>query len=283
MKIYHYTTFATFLDHILTTGKLKFGDFINANDPKEFVRSVKMIPECGVNLLDKNIDISNIIHKKLCEYQYISCCIDKNDIAGYKIPSMWAHYGECHQGVCIEIDTDKIDEKDILFQQEVDYIDFKPIEGYGAESSDETLKQDVNTYITQNKDILFFSKFPCWKYEQEYRFIKLNETSKSVYIDISNAITAVYCGTKMNDLRYNIVYLLTSNSYKLVTIEGVLQETEHPYRLENTQMGEWREYTIKEFETNTGRKLLWPRPSNRRDYFKKIIPRFDQIFEITEK
>ena len=283
MKIYHYTTFATFLDYILPTGKLKFGDFLNANDPREFVRSVKWQSGCCDNLSKKKCDAMNEIYfDTLHKYQYISCCIDKKDIFGYNIPSMWAHYGEGHQGICIEIDTDKIDENDILFQQEISYVNFKPIEGYYTKSSDKTLERDINTYITQNKDMLFFSKFPCWEYEQEYRLIKLNKPVKPIYIDISNAITAVYCGTKMNNIRYNIIYLLTAKSYKLATREGVLHKTEHPYDLLSSENANINKATIRALR-HIGIDFSPRSTTSKKEYFKKIIPRFDQIFETNEK
>ena len=281
MKLYHYTTFATFIDYILPTKKLKFGMLKNANDPKDSHKT--FIWEFGseLNLTYSALDqMTEIFYKEWDKYQYISFCITSETNDGYSIPSMWAHYGENHNGVCIEIDSEKLKFEEYLFSQPVEYDEIIPLPRYSDKPSDREISISTYNFFRKYNKQFFFKKHKCWEYEQEYRIVCYNDTSDPCYLDISDAITAVYCGSAMIRMRYDIIYLLTSKTFKLYVDQGILKCLKHPEHLTDIKVHkrrkEWAKIYAKENINLTS-------DSFEGDYFKKLIPRFNEIFGIEEE
>ena len=128
---------------------------------------------------------SQMFREEYRKYKFISFCSNRGGVEGFKISSMWAHYGNNHKGVCIEIDTDLLAYEGKIQSDYVDYTN--DLTGGFFDVSD-----FYKTFDNNIKTILF-SKSEEWGYEQEYRFV----TKDFAYLDISNAITAIYCGCRM--------------------------------------------------------------------------------------
>ena len=282
MKLYHYTTFATFIDYILPTKKLKFGMLKNANDPKEFCQSFTWKPGFASNLSKEKREHSDeLFFKEWEKFEYISFCLSSNTNQGYCVPSMWTHYGEKHNGVCIEIDTEKLNEKEYMFSNPVEYVGEISKVVYSDTPMDDELINSYKKHFIENKMPFFFQKHKCWEYEQEYRIINYNNTSNDCFLDISDAMTAVYCGTLMKQIRYDIIYLLTSQSFKLHTSRGILNYHEHIYNLVHQDKYEQNERLEKELAEKG--IICLNNTSSKKTYFKKLIPRFNEIFGIEEE
>ena len=110
--------------------------------------------------LDKS-DIKNIFHeanKSMKERVYIACFADKNNIT-----PMWNHYGDRHEGICIEYDLND----DRLLKQI-----FFPIAYVNENRNKEILRKLYNGADYGKLTIETFSnKSIEWEYEQEWRII----------------------------------------------------------------------------------------------------------------
>lgn len=186
MKLYHYTSYHTLCKYIIPHQQLKFGSIVNTNDPSESKPRFIYGESVPTKLLNNNADYyGNLFREEYRKYKFISFCSNNDSRDGFKISSMWAHYGRNHKGVCIEIDTDLLSLGGCIRGDFIDYTN--DISGGFFDVSD--------FYKTFEKNIkmILFSKSKEWEYEQEYRLI----TKDLSYLDISNALTAIYCGCRM--------------------------------------------------------------------------------------
>lgn len=190
-KIYHTTSLNSFL-RIWVKKRLKFAPVAGVNDVIERFRSISHANPRLLPMLFAMEDIMNA-------YKQISFTMDFNStIKGYASPLIWGIYGDKGNGVCIELDYDKLNLPENCFYNIVTYENNvnKHIELPNNIVSIKSLK----SYIERNKKELFFLKDMCWCNENEYRII--SDTHE--YLDISNAITAVYIAT-LNESTFEIV------------------------------------------------------------------------------
>lgn len=115
-------------------------------------------------------------------------------ISEYQNELMWAHYGDCHRGICIKyhfpnVQTNLYSEpstKTVCYFQDVEY------------------KTDLNVLAQGNgisiKDA-FFAKSKAWEYENELRFLHCSLEGPEDYDNIPapNCIEAIYFGVKCSD------------------------------------------------------------------------------------
>ena len=120
-------------------------------------------------------------------YKQISLSMDYDSyIKGCMSPMMWGHYGDKRRGVCIELDYMKLPLSTAMYHAPVKYktVLNKEI----LLPNDLTTIEDIDSYIIHNREDIFFTKQIDWKGENEYRII----SNTLDYLDISNAITAIY-------------------------------------------------------------------------------------------
>jgi hypothetical protein len=216
MKVYHYTKYDTFIDKILPNKQLKFGDFKETNDPSEFIRYCSLagstLPHNKQKLLSEQFFKEIFSYKALC----FSMSNDKRE--GWQLPCMWAHYGNNHKDICIELDLDQLPKINII-SGPIHYDDSYSIRNFNFKSGDSDEKKIVNDYIIENTEQLFFKKERDWEIEQEYRFISKSEE----YLDITNAITAVYMGVRNlwdSEKAKSLYKLLEHESIELYFLES---------------------------------------------------------------
>lgn len=178
-RLYHYTSFYSFLK-IYFSGSLKFGSVSQVNDIMEANRRMVCNTPKQLPLLFAMRDI-------LASYKQISFTMDYDSlIKGCMSNSMWYHYGDKRNGVCIEFNADKLHLTENFLCGEVDYhylLDEKLSLPKEASSI-----VDVETFINKHKYQIFFTKTKEWQYENEYRVVCQNDNG----LDIRDAITAVY-------------------------------------------------------------------------------------------
>lgn len=212
-KIYHTTSLNSFM-LIWAKKRLKFAQLTGLNDMKEMTLSTshenpQLLPlEFAMQYVRKS-------------YKQISFTMDFNtSIKGYASPLIWGVYGDKNNGVCIELDYGKLNLPENCFCGIVQY-------------TDKTMHQiiiprnivsvnSLRSYIREHQRELFFLKDECWKYENEYRII----SDSNDYLDISNAITAVYVAD-LDGLAFEIVDELLKDTnikfgYVHVDSSGVL-------------------------------------------------------------
>lgn len=178
-KLYHYTSFDSFVK-IWLNKNLRFAKTENVNDIFEVKReySAQTISQMPLMIALKDI---------ITSYRQISLTMDYDTYYwGCMSSLMWGHYGDKRAGVCIEIDFEKLDfSKSILYSPI--YYRKKAKKKITLDSSVISLNTLRKFIISHKKDI-FFTKSIGWKGENEFRIISNNDE----YLDISNAITAVY-------------------------------------------------------------------------------------------
>jgi hypothetical protein len=104
----------------------------------------------------------------------------------WKSQLMWSHYADEHRGICLEYDTTQIPHPDLAA---VDYCSPRSVKAsdlikWKLEASSEAERRVHNTY--------FFAKAPQWKYEKEWRDLRL----ASGVTDTSFPITGIYFGLR---------------------------------------------------------------------------------------
>ena len=189
MKIYHYTKYDTFIDKILPNKQLKFGDFKETNDPSEFIRYCNI---AELNVPPKRREqFKQSFFKEIFTYKPLCFSMDSEKQEGWQLPCMWAHYGNNHKDICIELELERLPKTNIKHDA-IHYSDSFKLSSFENKSEDFDEKTVIDDYIIENSKQLFFSKQRDWEIEQEYRFISKSEE----FLDITNAITAVYMGVR---------------------------------------------------------------------------------------
>jgi len=217
MKIYHYTKFNVFVDYILNSKKLKFGDFKNTNDFREFFR-YGLYPYRGP-LNHSSHSLYCDFYKRVNQYKPICFSTDSKDRSGWDLPCMWAFYGDNHSGVCIELDLERISCTDNLLCDRVKYKQGLPaFEESKISNTNDDISQALDDYISHDDYSILFSKEKDWSVENEFRIL----SKELQYLDISDAITGVYFGYKHRAISDEIMSILNKmedvNTYLLQTV-----------------------------------------------------------------
>lgn len=196
MKLYHYTSIDSFTK-IWVSQQLRFSEAKNLNDifekQKTFSLSGDIIHcEEQVTLMNAIDKFKKILYGILREYKQISFSLDTKREKGYLSPMMWGQYAHNENGVCIEIDYDKLTIPRNVFRSKVKYTyELKRLDF----SENIFLSGDyVDQYIHQNRGNIFFTKHKHWQHENEYRMV-----AKSIdFLSIESAISHIYVYGKDN-------------------------------------------------------------------------------------
>lgn len=170
--LYHYTTMDNAIK-IIASNTLLFGKLENMNDINESYRSV-----FGTENAIKEV------YNLLQYYQQISFVADKFPRRGYAIPSMWGHYAEHGFGVCMVFDKKKLFEclSPMMLSSDVNYT--------SEYDSSIIIKDNVEDFISQNIQKLFFTKTDDWANEQEFRVIVKTTDLNRVKLNLQNSLYA---------------------------------------------------------------------------------------------
>lgn len=151
------------------------------------------------------------------KYKFICFSTDRRNVPGFKLPTMWAHYGDKHNGICLEIDSKKIDfsnlKKGTIIKNPVKY-DIPASENkviLGVPEQNETLtdfiRRSIYEHVEKWESANLFTKLKDWKIESEYRIVYKNDDNDEHYLDISRALTHVYLGIRASQNWSNSVKL----------------------------------------------------------------------------
>lgn len=177
-KLYHYTSFDIFLK-ILYGKRLKFGESVNMNDIMEANKRLM------ANL--NHYPLLFALRDTLATYKQISFTMNYDSLLkGCMSNSMWYHYGDNRNGVCIEFDFDKLD---IPEQASYSPISYQYLQKVGIVLPEEVVTiNDVEKYVRDNFKKIFFEKTIEWKYENEFRIM----CPDVPFLNIDGAISAIY-------------------------------------------------------------------------------------------
>ncbi len=183
-KLYHYTSFDSACK-ILSSMTLRFGAIHELNDPQEAKRAI--FTELHADQLQWN----NLRNR----FRQLSLSQD-DSIPGFRIQSMWSHYADRSNGVCLVFDKKKLlgkfDDKQYVWHGKINYID--------SHTGDLILGSDTNLF-NRLKDV-FFKKDKSWASEQEYRIVSYS--SDITQVDISDSLMGVILYASPEDVRQNM-------------------------------------------------------------------------------
>lgn len=242
-SLYHFTTFESFVK-IWITKTLKFAPLSRVND---FLEANYSSCYNNINTLLKS-DYYEAIRKS---YRQISLNMDYDSYTkGCMSPIMWGHYGQGGNGVCIELNRQKLlsNNKSKMYHKPVSYFDPLP----KPPTIDEKAIEDIHGFVEYHQNKLFFTKHKSWECENEYRFIKyVEKEGENDTLDIRGAIISIYVTSCINQtskwvkkllenddsVYYKYVHTFPINSTLVIRIDDVLQDMEiqfnHQSKLNN--------------------------------------------------
>lgn len=204
-KIFHYTKLSTAIEHILPKMQLRTSSLHKMNDPKENqpwsfggrnIDYAGSYPETYSQKthIDHQYKLGNDI-KKCCQ---IICFVKDEPVQGFSNEIMWAHYSDNHQGVCLEIDSDKFIRENN--EQIADYI-FEPVT-YGQHQRlsftwelEMDKEQNIQRFTRAKYKDLFLRKSKYWERENEKRLLIFSKAQ--MYLTIKESLTGIYFGLEM--------------------------------------------------------------------------------------
>ncbi|MHB1099304.1 MAG: DUF2971 domain-containing protein [Burkholderiales bacterium] len=229
-RIYHYTSRATALEHILPTKKIRIGSLGLTNDPretKEWGFPVRLAPrpidlDRDLDLVNQFQDAANRIRRE--DWWALCTCRDDPDLVepnlnqpdlthfkyGYARGRMWAQYAENHKGVCFEFDGLELHKAvaaavgqnplffgPITYVDEWDVINLKKrgdaFQFSYAMVSDAGLEEGVRDHIRRHYQHFLLEKSPDWATESEFRWL-VNSASGPFFVDITASLRSVIVG-----------------------------------------------------------------------------------------
>ncbi|MBR4197389.1 MAG: DUF2971 domain-containing protein [Bacteroidales bacterium] len=177
-KLYHYTSFDTFLK-IFYGKRLKFGEAVSMNDIMEANKRLM------ANL--NHYPLLFALRDTLAKYKQLCFTMNYDSLLkGCMSNSMWYHYGDKRNGVCLEFDFNRLDLPTNAIYGPVSY---KYLLKAGIILPDEVQTiNNVEKYVRDNLKKIFFEKTIEWKCENEFRIMCPNES----FLNINGAISAIY-------------------------------------------------------------------------------------------
>lgn len=177
--LYHFTSFDTFV-RIWLSKELIFSDVRKVND------LIEQTIEFKFSNLQK-LPLAGAIEDRRYSYRQISLTMDYDSyLKGCMSSMMWGYYADKTNGVCIELDFDKLPLEADCLHNPISYVENIPV---SIDVPPEISSiNDVEQWLISNKERFFFTKQNTWQNENEYRIVSNTKRSLS----IADAITAIY-------------------------------------------------------------------------------------------
>jgi hypothetical protein len=234
MRLFHYTSRGTALEHILPTGRLRFGRLPRTNDPREFggiwFGMSGFLPEdedlTARDPFELGAEADELLRAKvhllcLTEDQPSQGAEQARYGTGPRRARMWAQYSENHTGVCLCFDGKTlIETAESQFGTRSGLSLLHGAVSYAPEGEDpppRTLLQPeaerdlpafIESMVEQNPGDLFFRKDWDWDSETEYRLLLRGDTQEEEFLDVREALEAVIVGQQFHPVYKPGVYKL---------------------------------------------------------------------------
>lgn len=212
MTLYHYTNLDCFLK-IWENKHLLFSTSHKRTNNDIFEKQ-KYITIMG-DPLSVNATHRKSFWKSIDKYKQISLTMDYKDCLGCLSPMMWGQYADNGDGVCIELDYDKlIYSKGVIWAKRIVYKRQHPEVTVDAETIKNAATHD--NFISKNRNLIFFNKHNHWRNENEFRLV----SKDCSYIDISDAVVAVYVNNSNSHTAY-VVRKIVSDDHKVKYLNSI--------------------------------------------------------------
>lgn len=205
-NIYHFTKLKTGIENILPHMTLKANNFHKTNDPREtFLWSFS-----GTNIRNDHYDEDQIEASFRIGYESrknarVICFT--NESSGAKNEMMWSHYGETHEGLCLELDREVfIKENEEVLDQKLNFfenVNYMLKEEYIKKplfyNTSKDWNDSLDSFIQSNYPYLYFTKSHFWEKEDEHRLVVIDKNWDgllSIKKSLKSVIIGIYCYEK---------------------------------------------------------------------------------------
>lgn len=167
-------------------------------------------------LCGQNARYKNHLESFKAAFNYIratSFCMDSHECRAVENTLMWAHYANCHKGICVQYE---LGEKDFSSNTMRDASITRLMRiKYVNPSEKEDIIDFTNTETKLSIRTALATKSIDWHYENEVRMIAYAPTEQSRFVsyrlETSNPIKAIYFGVKCPTQRKNAVRAIFEN------------------------------------------------------------------------
>ncbi|USK48858.1 DUF2971 domain-containing protein [Bacillus sp. CMF12] len=248
--LYHYTSYSTAIEHILTNQTLRFSPYTRTNDPRESKKWAFGLT-CPT-VLPSNDEITSIqeeMNRTLKENTKVLCFAKDTPQyddyyssgiyggRGFAHPRMWAQYAGNHKGICFMFDKFKLATRIAerfslegeVYHGEVSYGSWTPAHllAFNSLNYDEIKAQGIETYARRHfikyKKELFFEKMSDWKDECEYRWtLFLNKNTEYEDFHFEDALSSIIIGVDFPQA-YEVVIEQYAKKFKVHVARMVWQ------------------------------------------------------------
>lgn len=217
----HYAKMETVIEYILPQNKLLINELYKTNDPVESKNSFDQcfgaidasIAKNGESLVAQIFSMFRRSSSLKKDYKKmirsISFSTNTSEKKAHGLPTMWAHYGQNHKGICLVFDRIIIerlfeDQFNSKFKQNpisYDKLKLPTFKNEVIENSEE--------FFLKHAEKLFFTKDSDWGSESEYRFVVVKENccptkdetdiNKCYLKNIDEALIAIVLGIDFNE------------------------------------------------------------------------------------
>lgn len=235
--LFHYTSASIALDHILMDARLRLGPPTRLNDPYEsglvplFVEidvprgeHKRPDPEETRERVAHESEVyweANRLLRSRCRVLCLTISTRYDSFTeqgfgnGYVRPRMWAQYADNHTGVCLAFDQERLRDSALRLATAKGLAFFEaPVvyEPEGKSFSDMSIQIPpppldatgfVDDLFPTLVDGMYFRKAWDWATESEYRYLVYGDAGEYEYVDISGALTAIFCGYRFPGERLN--------------------------------------------------------------------------------
>jgi hypothetical protein len=231
LPLFHYTSANVALDNILTDGTLKLGAPAGLNDPFESephwvnliddLPATEPEPEPTMQLFER---ASDLLRSK-CRLACLSTSSANESTSlgafgdGWMRARMWAEYADNHAGVCLAFDADRLSaaadrlavaQHLSLHAGPVRYRDRGGPAGDPITLRSSEARADLDRLVDELfpgfVQDLYFRKAWDWSTETEYRFLVHGDVAEAEYVDIRQAVIAVFLGPRFPESRLNDLF-----------------------------------------------------------------------------
>lgn len=208
-KLYYYCKLTTAIEHILLKKEIRLSPLTKTNDPREnktFHFCYNSNSNDTHNLLELDMEISKLIRE---DCKVICFSTDYKKYQGCHLSKMWAHYGQNHEGVCLEINKDKfiLENNETIsksFFKKIIYEDYDSIRrpsprNIYLEKYEQNMSGYIKSFKEENLDYFFFTKSQEWESESEQRLLYFSSNTKDECCKIENSLESIHLGIDFND------------------------------------------------------------------------------------
>lgn len=212
--IFYYCKLSTAIEKILPKKEIRLSPLLNTNDPRENQDLIFCLTQNAETKNELKYDefIKKVNGNLRNECKVICFSLNSgNYTAGNSYSTMWAHYGDNHTGICLELDYKKFIEENKKYIvkkyfRKIKYFDFEKDknEHPRIDICDINTKKIENhirkVCLTTHLKHVFFTKNKEWNYENELRLIYFSKKQKEEFCKIKKSLVKIHLGIKFNDI-----------------------------------------------------------------------------------